>query len=98
MWLATALENLILATTVVCETWLKKSFLGNTCVDYCTDSVQIVKNVSHDSSDKRTSSDLLVDKTYWIVAFRMSVLVSILDAGSPKKESKLNRFLLVIYD
>ena len=42
------------------------------------------RNCSHDSAYKKASSNLLIDKTYWIVALRMSVLVSTLDAGLPK--------------
>ena len=34
----------------------------------------------------RASSNLLLDKTYRIVALKMSVLVSTLDAGSPKSK------------
>ena len=41
------------------------------------------RNCSHDSAYKKASSNLLIDKTYWIVALRMSVLVSTLDAGLP---------------
>ena len=44
------------------------------------------RNCSHDSAYKKASSNLLIDKTYWIVALRMSVLVSTLDAGSPKSK------------
>ena len=45
-------------------------------------------------------SDLLVNKTYWIVALKMSVLVSTLDAELPKRRPvpKLNNFVLGIYD
>ena len=38
--------------------------------------LKTVKNNSHDSSYKRPYSKFLVDKTYWTVAFRISVLVS----------------------
>ena len=46
--------------------------------------VKSIVNDSHGSPHKRASSNLLVDKTYWIGALRMSLLVSTLDAGSPK--------------
>ena len=44
--------------------------------------------------------NILIDKTYLIVALRMIVLVPTVNAGSPKKEyvSKLNHFVLGIYD
>ena len=43
-----------------------------------------------------TSSNLLVDKTYLIIAWRMRVLVSTLDAGSPKRKVYVNHFALGI--
>ena len=40
---------------------------------------------SYDPSNKKAFSNLLEIKTYWIVALRMTVLVSKLDMGSPGK-------------
>ena len=62
--------------------------------------IKIVENYSNNSSCKRTLPNILIDKTYLIVALRMIVLVPTVDAGWPKKEyvSKLNHFVLGIYD
>ena len=43
-----------------------------------------------------TSSNFLVDKTYLIIAWRMRVLVSTLDAGLPKTKVCVNHFALGI--
>ena len=58
--------------------------------------MKIIKNETHDYTYRRTSSNLLVDKTYLIVAWRMRVLVSTLDAGSPKRKVYVNHFALGI--
>ena len=46
---------------------------------------KIVDNDSHGTPYKRAFSGLLIDKTYWIVALRMSVLVSGLYRITKKK-------------
>lgn len=49
---------------------------------------KIVKNDSHDSSDERASWYLLLDKKCWIVELTISILISTLNAGWPKRGEK----------